>query len=62
MLKKVFVAITFCICVTGLTFSMGCGGGPGAVEKGKASKSNFGKGVGTTEDGEDVPDGVVTVD
>lgn len=62
MLKKVFVAITFCICCTGLTFSMGCGGGPGEVEKGKASTADFGEGVGQTPDGEDVPDGVAGVD
>ena len=60
MLKKIFVAITLVVCVAGLTFSSGCGG-PGEVQKGAATQSDFGNGKsqGKTENGDDLPEGVI---
>ena len=61
MLKRLLAAVTLAICVGGLGFS-GCSGGAGEVEKGKASSSDYGEGVGETETGEKAPKGTAKTD
>ena len=60
MLKKVFVAMTFALCVTGLSFA-GCSGGPDEVKVDKDAKPSKGEGQGEME-GVKAPDGMVTAD
>ena len=60
MLKKVFVAITFGMCVCGLSLA-GCSSGPGEIQVDKDAKPTKGEGQGEIE-GVKAPDGMVTAD
>ncbi|MGI9515742.1 MAG: hypothetical protein ACR2NP_01740 [Pirellulaceae bacterium] len=60
MLKKVFVAITFGMCVCGLTLT-GCSSGPTDINVDKDAKPSKGEGQGEME-GVKAPDGMVTAD
>lgn len=61
MFRNFLATVTLIVCFTFFCGMIGCGG-PGEVQQGKASNSNFGKGVGQTDDGEDLPDGLVVFD
>lgn len=61
MLKKVFVALTLAVCLTGLSFSTGCGG-PGEVVEGTATNKNLAKSGETDEEGREAPDGTARMD
>ena len=62
MLKRFFVAITLGICLTGFSITtVGCGGGPGEIQKGKATNKDYGKGVGEV-DGQKAPEGTAVAD